>query len=334
MKSGWIVAVVMLLVISSTGSFAARKDGDAAKPKLRTFQFTYVTEVSEIPANAQEVSIWVPYPQSDANQQISDMKITSPYPTEVMREPTYGNKMLYVRIKQPKQPSVKIEMSFKVARREYLRNNFTTVKASFAGGGDADVERWLKPDKLVPIDGRIKELALEVTKGKTTELEKARAIYDFAVSNLKYDKSGTGWGRGDIYYACDVKRGNCTDFHAVFIGFNRAVGIPARFEIGFPLPPDRTEGEISGYHCWAQFYLKGIGWVPVDASEASKDPAKRDYFFGAHDEHRVLFTTGRDVRLSPAQKGEPLNYFIYPYVEVDGKVFTNVQKKFFYKDVM
>jgi transglutaminase-like putative cysteine protease len=246
----------------------------------------------------------------------------------------YGNKSLYVRVKQPKESSIKIEMSFKVARREHIRNNFTTVKASFAGGGEPDVERWLKPDKLVPIDGRIKEMALEVTKGKTTDLEKARAIYDYAVSNLKYDKSGTGWGRGDIYYACDVKRGNCTDFHAVVIGFNRAVGIPARFEIGFPIPPDRGEGEVGGYHCWAQFYLKGIGWVPVDASEASKNPAKRDYFFGAHDENRVLFTIGRDVRLNPAQKGDPLNYFIYPYVEVDGKLFTNVQKKFFYKDVM
>jgi len=50
--------------------------------------------------------------------------------------------------------------------------------------------------------------------------------------------------------------------------------------------------------------------VPVDASEASKNPAKRDYFFGAVDTVRVMFTYGRDIRLSSQQKGEPLKYFI------------------------
>src|ERR1035438_3068951 len=97
-----------------------------------------------------------------------------------------------------------------------------------------------------------------------------------------YDKTGKGWGRGDIYYACQERRGNCTDFHAIFIGYARALGIPARFAIGFPLPADRGEGKIAGYHCWAEFYAKGIGWIPVDASEAAKNPAKREYFFGGH----------------------------------------------------
>jgi transglutaminase-like putative cysteine protease len=198
---------------------------------------------------------------------------------------------------------------------------------------DPKLRRWLEPDRLVPIGGAIRELAEDVTRARTTPLARARAIYDYSVSTLKYDKSGTGWGRGDIYYACDVKRGNCTDFHSVFTGFARALGIPARFEIGFPLPADRSEGEIAGYHCWAQFWLDGFGWVPVDASEANKNPSRREYFFGAHDEHRVLLTTGRDIRLEPPQKGAPLNYFIYPYAEIDGKQAANVGKRFSFKDV-
>lgn len=43
---------------------------------------------------------------------------------------------------------------------------------------------------------------------------------------------------------------------------------------------------------WAEVYLKGIGWVPIDASEAAKNPEKREYFFGAHDENRVEFSIG------------------------------------------
>src|SRR5207248_8121488 len=49
---------------------------------------------------------------------------------------------------------------------------------------------------------------------------------------------------------------------------------------------------------------------------------KKDYFFGAHDDNRVQFTVGRDIRLDPPQQGAPLNYFIYPYGELDGKPLT------------
>jgi transglutaminase-like putative cysteine protease len=149
---------------------------------------------------------------------------------------------------------------------------------------------------------------------------------------MRYDKSGQGWGRGDEMWACASKRGNCTDFHSVVIGMMRSSGIPARFEIGFPLPEDKNQGVIAGYHCWVEFYLNGE-WIPVDASEASQYPARRDYYFGAVDADRVMFTYGRDIQLSSLQKGEPLNYFIYPYAEVDGKTVSGVETRFSFKDL-
>jgi transglutaminase-like putative cysteine protease len=308
--------------------------GSAAQNvRTRTFEFTYVAEVRDIPSGTRTVSIWLPYPPSDENQQISDVRIHAPAPWRLTRDPEYGNQILYIRVEAPTDPLLRVEVRFRVQRREYIRRPGAVRTASLVEDSDPLLTRWLQPDRLVPIDGWVRERALEVTRDARTDLEKARAIYEWTVSNIRYDKSGTGWGRGDIYYACHVKRGNCTDFHAAFIGFARAVGIPARFEIGFPLPPERGQGEISGYHCWAQFYLKGHGWVPVDASEAGKTPALRDYFFGAHDENRVLFTIGRDIRLEPPQQGEPLNYFIYPYVEVDGRPFPNVEKRFYFRDL-
>jgi transglutaminase-like putative cysteine protease len=305
----------------------------ALKSKIRTFEFTYIAEVKDIPAGAGKVAVWLPYPTSDEHQTISDVRVSCPYPTRIHKDPEYGNSILYVSVDNPKESSFKIEMKFRVQRAEYLRHDSVKISLSAEKSSDRLMKRWLMPDKLVPIDDKIKAMALDVTQGKTTDLEKARAIYDFAVENLRYDKSGTGWGRGDIYYACDVKRGNCTDFHAVFIGFCRAIGIPAKFAIGFPLPEKRGEAEIAGYHCWAEFYVNGLGWIPVDASEASKNPAKKEYFFGGHDENRVQLTIGRDIALDPRQSGEPLNYFIYPYLEVDGRPFNGVQKKFFFKDL-
>jgi transglutaminase-like putative cysteine protease len=206
---------------------------------------------------------------------------------------------------------------------------------SAAAGGPSAVQlaQWLKPDRLVPIDGLIGELSRKQTQGLADPLAKARAIYDYVEATMRYDKTGTGWGRGDAVFACDNHRGNCTDFHSLFIGMARAAGIPAKFEIGFPLPPDRHEGEIPGYHCWAEFYTPKLGWVPVDASEAWQNPSRRDYYFGSHDPDRVQFTIGRDIRLNPPQQAAPLNYFIYPYAEIDGRPFDAVEHRFVFRDL-
>src|SRR5258707_13215683 len=127
---------------------------------------------------------------------------------------------------------------------------------------------------------------------------------------MRYDKSGTGWGNGDAIWACTAKRGNCTDFHSLFIGMMRAAGIPARFEIGFPLPGDQNAGAIAGYHCWAEFYVAAYGRIPVDASDGWKHTAEKKFFFDAHADNSVQFTVGRDIRLDQAQQGYQLNYFL------------------------
>ena len=144
----------------------------------------------------------------------------------------------------------------------------------------------------------------------------AAAFYRYVVKTMRYDKSGEGWGRGDAVWACANQRGNCTDFHSLFIGMAMSQHIPARFSIGFPIAEDPA-GDVAGYHCWAEYYSAARGWVPLDASEAKKS-GKTEEYFGTLPSNRVQFSTGRDLRLEPPQAGPPLNYFVFPYVEIDG----------------
>ena len=321
-------AIVITLLATVVLSFSR-----PIAPAVREFEFTYRARIPQIPANAKTVRLWIPLPRPDRYQSISDLKIQSPVKFTERREPVYGNKYLYLEATpaQLRQP-FELEIEFRAARREH-RVSLTARPATTRKEDPATLARWLEPDRLVPTSGLIAALAQQATQGATTPLEKARAIYEYVVSTMRYDKSGTGWGRGDAIFACTAKRGNCTDFHSLFIGMLRSVGIPARFEMGFPLPEDKLQGDIPGYHCWAEFYVEPYGWIPVDASEAWKNPAKHDYFFGAHDVNRVLFTFGRDIRLVPPEQGDPLNYFIYPYVELDGKPYASVETKFAFKDL-
>ncbi len=302
----------------------------------RTFLFTYQVHVPPQPEAQGKLVLWLPLPQLDAFQMVQGLQVESVAPHSQGREAQYGNSYaLFQPTTAQLSAGFDATIRFTATRFEH-KVPFDTASSKIVASNtpaNTELERYLQPDKLVPLNGVIADLAKEHTAGDTSQLAKARHIYDYVVATMRYDKSGEGWGRGDAIWACSSKRGNCTDFHSLLIGMMRASGIPARFEIGFPLPEGKNEGDIPGYHCWAEFYLDGIGWVPVDASEAWKNPAKRDYFFGAHDVNRVFFTYGRDLRLSPEQKGVPLNYFVYPYAELNGKPLSGLQTHFAFHDV-
>jgi transglutaminase-like putative cysteine protease len=304
----------------------------APAQETRHFTFHYGFTVKNIAAG-EKVRVWIPAAHSDAFQEVKVISAKGDLPLKKTHESRDGNEMYYAEISKAKQEELHFEIIYDVERRERLTlgvaiPHLTTVKLS-----DRERKEDLAPDALVPVTGLPAELAAKVTEGKTSPLDKARAIYDYVFTTMRYDKTGTGWGRGDVLYACDAKKGNCTDFHSLFIAMARSQGIPARFEIGFPLPTDKHAAEIAGYHCWSDFFEPEHGWIPVDISEAWKHPEKRDYFFGAHDADRMQFTMGRDLRLSPAQDGASLNYFVYPYVEVGGKTYPNVSTAFSFADV-
>jgi transglutaminase-like putative cysteine protease len=332
--SSLLLFAIAAVVVAHVSRETAAESSEAVP--ARSFEFTYQVHVPANAGSAGPTRLWIPLPQPDGYQDIRDLRIDSPVNYVQGRDPQYGNAFAsFAPTAQQSAAGFDVLLRFTAVRREHrvALDAAALGNVSAATSRDPNLQRYLEPDKLVPLNGIIAELAKEHTAGDTTPIQKARHIYDYVLATMRYDKSGEGWGRGDAIWACTAKRGNCTDFHSLFIGMMRSSGIPARFEIGFPLPEGKTEGDIPGYHCWAEFYLSGIGWVPVDASEAWKNPAKRDFFFGAHDTNRVFFTYGRDIRLSQDQKGDPLNYFIYPYAETNGQPVKNLQTHFSFRDV-
>jgi transglutaminase-like putative cysteine protease len=304
--------------------------------KSRQFNFTYAVTVKALPFTADQVRVWIPLASSNAYQRVRIVRIVASVPTQIIRGRSFGNRILYADIHHPRFSLAKFTIIYAVTRYEYSRGTHAALRKYGKNPNCAPVSevRFLRPDRLVPVGGIIAHIAREMTRGKPNAVDDAYAFYNYVFHNMRYDKSGTGWGRGNVLWACYAKHGNCTDFHSLFIALARASGIPARFDIGFPLPSHATEGVIPGYHCWAEFYIDRLGWVPVDISEAWLDPSKHDFFFGSLDANRIQFSTGRDLTLSPKQDGPPLNYFIYPYVELDGKPYTSIEKRFTFHDFL
>ena len=283
--------------------------------ETRKFSIEYTGRISEIPAGAKKLRVWMPVPQNTGVQKIEQLEFSPK--ARLATEHKYGNQVAYWEIENPPS-SLELKMKFVCARREIhldlerLKTDDTESAQAFAV--------FRNPDRLVIVDDEIRKLSSEITAGRQTTLEKARAIYDYVLGKMTYDKNHPGWGMGSTRHACDVGKGNCTDFHALFNSLCRAQGIASGFEIGLYLPYQKGKIEPVGrYHCWAFFRVPGKTWVPVDCSEASRFAEYRERFFGGHTANRVTLSTGRDITLEPKQDGPPLNYFLNPYAEADGK---------------
>jgi len=295
-----------------------------AAPHHRDFQFRYAVEFTDLQPGKQ-IRIWLPAAPTNNAQ---DVTVVSTKPQQLQRTTgaKYGNQFFY-HVATPTSDTMQVEVVYRIRRYE-VRTFSASAKRP---PGDRQLasqtlDRFLTANRNVPIQGKPLELLPDLST-TTDVVERARMLYDRVDTHVKYDKSKPGYGNGDVLWVCDSRFGNCTDFHSLFISMARSQAIPARFEIGFPLPPKRGSGTIGGYHCWASFHTESKGWIPVDISEADKDPSTKDYYFGSLTEDRVMFSVGRDIELAPPQAGPALNYFVYPYAEVGNKAVSKSQIK-------
>ncbi|MGD1073022.1 MAG: transglutaminase-like domain-containing protein [Bryobacteraceae bacterium] len=208
----------------------------------------------------------------------------------------------------------------------------------------AQLEHSLRPTKLLPTDGIVKATATEITSGAKTDLDKARAIYEWIVDNTFRDPKTRGCGIGDIRFMLESKdlRGKCADLNALYVGLARAAGLPARdvygirvaaSKLGYKSLGTASENITKAQHCRAVVYIGGYGWVPVDPADVRKvvleePPGNRPLddetvrkararLFGSWEMNWMAYNFAHDVAL-PGSGGAPLGFLMYPQAETAG----------------
>ena len=122
------------------------------------------------------------------------------------------------------------------------------------------LSKFLQSSGNDALNSAIKNLAKQLTSGKTTTLAKANAIFTYVRDNVAYE-----------YYAdtkykatgtLSVKRGNCCDHANLVVALCRAANIPARYSHAQGC--SFSSGLVTG-HVWAQIYIDGV-WYSADAT--------------------------------------------------------------------
>jgi transglutaminase-like putative cysteine protease len=206
----------------------------------------------------------------------------------------------------------------------------------------ANLAHYLRPTRLIPTDGIVKETALAITRPHGTPLSRARAIYDWIVEHTVRDPEVKGCGLGDIRAMLEMKNlsGKCADLNALFVGLARAAGLPARDLYGLRVAPSQQFPSLgrggpdvtTAQHCRAEVWVANIGWIPVDPADVRKlileeragagldDPyvrTVRNTLFGSWEMNWIAYNDAHDVVL-PGSTGKPLPFLMYPQAEVGG----------------
>ena len=280
----------------------------------------------------KKVRLWIPVPHDSEYQTVDGIEYDAGSASSVISGDDWGNQILYVEWDENAEPADRVvTIHFDVKREEVL---YPEIKEDESEVFSEEIKKNLEPSKNLPLNDQVKAKAMEVTEGKSTDLEKARAIYDWVIANMNRNEEVKGCGEGDVCALLDTTMsGKCTDINSMFVALCRASGIPAREHFGIRI---NAEDISKNQHCWAEFYVKGTGWVSADpadvlkavlknnwSKEQEETKEKQEYYWGNLDEERIILSDGRDLRLNPAQAGEVLNDFGYPYAEVDGQKLDN-----------
>jgi transglutaminase-like putative cysteine protease len=229
-----------------------------------------------------------------------------------------------------------------LVNRVALRDRATDLGAEprAVSASAAELRPWLRATPLKPTDGIVGDTARKITAeaGARTDMEKAKAIYDWIVANCHREGSVRGCGTGDVTFVLTSGNlgGKCADLNGLFVALARASGVPARDVYGVRVDDSAhgykslgKSGDISkAQHCRAEFYAQGYGWVPVDPADVRKVMleetqqglvatdarvrAANAMLFGAWEMNWMGYNHADDMRLPGARQQGPIGFLMYP----------------------
>ena len=121
--------------------------------------------------------------------------------------------------------------------------------------------------------------AAELVQGKTTDMDKIKAVYSYVCATVKYDREKAATVQSGYLPTPDetmrTGKGICFDYASLAAAMLRSQGIPTRVIFGY-VSPDGL------YHAWNMFYTQESGWVTVSYQVSPRNWTRMDLTFSAN----------------------------------------------------
>ena len=328
--------------ITQSLPLAARAQAPGAAPRFdpqlgdwRSFEVTTTVTVATVKGATQ---LWMPVPdlENDYQRSLDSTWTTNASNARLVSDPARGVRMLHAEF-----PASVAAPTLTLTSRLQTRNRRVDwSKPGVATEDPAVLRANLGATELQPTDGIVRKTALAATQGAKTDVEKAKALYDWVVANSYREPKVRGCGTGDIKAMLESGNlsGKCADLNALFVGLCRTVGVPARDVYGLRLVPSAFGyRELGGnptnlkgaQHCRAEVFLRQYGWVAMDPADVLKvmrqekpewikdvkDPLiapVNKALFGGWEGNWVGWNHGHDITLPGSGSKQTLPFLMYP----------------------
>jgi hypothetical protein len=143
------------------------------------------------------------------------------------------------------------------------------LKAAKAGYPAWVMEKYLQLPEDLPIE--VRQLAVDLTENRRTQIEKAQAIIDYLRTSYRY-KNFVDIPQGEdpiAWFLFSGLEGFCNYYSTSAVLLMRSAGIPARMVVGYA-QGERIEGSddfrvrIADSHSWVEVYFNDIGWLIME----------------------------------------------------------------------
>ena len=294
----------------------------------QTMKVLYTLTVKpDVVADGEKIRAWLPYPRQDIARQTNVKFINASQSDYTLSDDATNHTSIYMeKLAEKGKPTVfSVEYEF-TSQGEWIDlsmiddtslNNYPSKIAEYTA------ER--KPHIL--FTERLKSLTDEVTQNATGTKETVEAIYKYIVENYPWASALEYSTIKNIpEYAIENKKGDCGQVALLLIAMMRYKDIPTRWQSGWMMHP----GEVN-LHDWAEYYIDGVGWIPIDVSFGRADDEKstlpKEFFLSGMDSYRLYINNDFSGSFFPKKK--------YPRSEtVDfqrGEVETDSENLYFDK---
>jgi hypothetical protein len=168
-----LLAVALTLVNVELLSAKVQTQSAPQPARVREVDFTYHTELTGINPKAHRVEAWIPLPREDRFQQVSGLRLDSPAHAEMVDQPNGGNRVAHLSANAPPSGSIPVTIGFHVRRVEESAD-LEKAQANIPEPTGAEFAAYLGPNRLVPIDGKIKLVSAKVGDPDASAYQQAR----------------------------------------------------------------------------------------------------------------------------------------------------------------
>lgn len=273
--------------------------------------YTLTLKPDVVPAG-ETVRCWLPFPRN--NEFNRDIKLisTEPQVKVVAPEEALQRTLYYERkiLPEDKGTSVTFKASYEFTAYAFSKMIDPAKVKDYDKNSEVYKKYTMERPPHLVFTEELKSKVRQIVGDEQNPYLKAKKIYKWINDNVPWTGAIEYSTIPNISEYCfQNKRGDCGIQSLLFVVMCRIEGIPARWQSGWSLVPDKE-----GMHDWAMFYIEPYGWLPIDQSRGlrdTKDEEVRWFFFGNTDAFRLAANDDYSMPLVPPKKffrSEPVDF--------------------------